>query len=128
MHAFPLRSVFSWIPFQTPFTHNPLIRSDEGLTLEMSAIVTSTASITHINTLRAYQNWGLIAHVVKLRSLFFQVQYEFCYRAIFFYAEQCLTLGELGGITWFHYQLVTQSFQSKSGRFAPEGDGGLGTN
>ena len=31
------------IPFLTPFTHNPLIRSNEGLALETSAIVCFTA-------------------------------------------------------------------------------------
>ena len=36
-------SVSSLIPFLTPFTHNPLIRSDEGLALETSAIVSFTA-------------------------------------------------------------------------------------
>ena len=43
IHTFPLRSVSSLIPFLTPFTHNPLIRSDEGLALETSAIVSFTA-------------------------------------------------------------------------------------
>ena len=43
IHRFPLRSVSSLIPFLTPFTHNPLIRSDEGLALETSAIVSFTA-------------------------------------------------------------------------------------
>ena len=43
IHTLPLRSVSSLIPFLTPFTHNPLIRSDEGLALETSAIVSFTA-------------------------------------------------------------------------------------
>ena len=43
IHTFALRSVSSLIPFLTPFTHNPLIRSDEGLALETSAIVSFTA-------------------------------------------------------------------------------------
>ena len=43
------------------FTHNPLIRSDEGLTLETSAIVSFTASNTLINT-------GLIHQFVFRRA------------------------------------------------------------
>ena len=37
IHAFPLRSVSSLIPFKPCFTHNPLIRCDEGVVLETAS-------------------------------------------------------------------------------------------
>ena len=40
---------------KTGFTHNLLIRSDEGLALETSAVVSLTAFITLINTQLIHQ-------------------------------------------------------------------------